>query len=550
MKTGVICFGADKREREVSLQEILLDETVLDGDIYVLEEAVCESGGINSRIAEKKNYELVLRIAEKYRVVCSSSCPGKAYRKLPGTVIDNQEEAIKTDCYLIGRYKSKLLEWGYFDDAVTGVLQEAENIGKYQEIIGFLEKMITSGSDYQFYYEGSQPILIYTGADICYSVLDTFAHKLGEALSRRGQKVIYFNQQDTDFREIAAYRGQVFKAVIGIQTYMFDARMQDGTFAHDAIGGRKYNFLFDHPIWFRNHLNRHMGDLCMLTVDRNYAEFAEEVYDVKARFFPPAGSSIDISGVKKKYGISFLGSYGGGQNECLKELLEKNHREKRILYYFIKYMRQDFSLTPERALEQAMRVCGENTDRETYVTLLEKNRGIIYDMAYGYRKKIIRELLRAGLEIHVFGETWEHCPLRRYPNLILHQEVIGDDSLLVYAQSEISLNFMTWHKDAFTERIANAMLQKSVVVSDRTKYLEENFKDGEDIILFDLQDYRKLPERINALLQQTEKMKEIAENGYRKAKEYHTWDVRAGHLLSMIDEDSGQRYKESDENNR
>ena len=33
MKTGVICFGADKREREVSLQEILLDETVLDGDI-------------------------------------------------------------------------------------------------------------------------------------------------------------------------------------------------------------------------------------------------------------------------------------------------------------------------------------------------------------------------------------------------------------------------------------------------------------------------------------------------------------------------------------
>ena len=44
MMTGAICYRKDQNEMELTFQKILLDETVLDGEIYVLDEAVIETG--------------------------------------------------------------------------------------------------------------------------------------------------------------------------------------------------------------------------------------------------------------------------------------------------------------------------------------------------------------------------------------------------------------------------------------------------------------------------------------------------------------------------
>ncbi len=101
----------------------------------------------------------------------------------------------------------------------------------------------------------------------------------------------------------------------------------------------------------------------------------------------------------------------------------------------------------------------------------------------------------------------------------------------------MSLNIMTWHKDGFTERIANAMLQKSVVVTDRTTYLEENFENGRELLMFDLGHLEELPGQIKELLSNEEKRAQIAECAYRKALKYHTWDARAKTLLQWIEED-------------
>ena len=54
--TGAICYRKDQNEMELTFQKILLDETVLDGEIYVLDEAVIETGGPKRRMKEKNTF--------------------------------------------------------------------------------------------------------------------------------------------------------------------------------------------------------------------------------------------------------------------------------------------------------------------------------------------------------------------------------------------------------------------------------------------------------------------------------------------------------------
>ena len=95
---------------------------------------------------------------------------------------------------------------------------------------------------------------------------------------------------------------------------------------------------------------------------------------------------------------------------------------------------------------------------------------------------------------------------------------------------------MAWHKDGFTERIANSMLYRSIVVSDRSICLEEQYKDGEELILFDLMDLSRLPDQIRTLLQDDKRREEIAERAYQRAIAEDTWDQRAALFLMYCEE--------------
>ena len=55
--------------RDLIFEEILLDETLIQGELWVSKKALSDVGGINHLLCAKKNYELLLRIAKKYRVV-------------------------------------------------------------------------------------------------------------------------------------------------------------------------------------------------------------------------------------------------------------------------------------------------------------------------------------------------------------------------------------------------------------------------------------------------------------------------------------------------
>lgn len=539
---GAVCWKSECEERELTFQEILLDENVIAGKISVKREILSAAGGINTEIHGKIGYELLLRVV-KHAVILQKPLENmckkkdKTWLEIEPELVADEEEGWKTDCYILGRYKSEFMELGCFEQALAGLVSAQ---GKFRMTPGerrdYLEEMVTEQGRYWEIYDATQPILIYRGDEICYSVLDAFAQKLGEAFLQLGKNVEWFDAGKEDFRRIVQYFGKRFQAVIGMQTFMFSVKMQDGTFAHEKIIGPKYNYVFDHPIWLKNHLENTVQGLCVLTPDGNYADFVKKYYGLQAHFLPPAGIDKYI-GAEKEWDVCFVGSIGAGFDGKLSKMLQNDRTTKIIQNHFIKKMKDNLKETPEKLFREVLEELDYKCTDCEFRDLFFEARWMFYAMSQRYRKKVLELLLKAEVEVHVFGDSWKACSLKKYPNLICHDAVLGEESLEVYAKSRISLNVMTWHKDGFTERIANAMLQKSVVVTDWTKYIGTHFEDGEDMVIFELEKMEQLPRTIKALLEDEVKQKKIAENAYGIAKEQYTWYKHAKRFLELVNMD-------------
>lgn len=525
-------------EGGVTWLELLLDETICEGPVWIEKEMAVRAGGVNAYLSAKQKYELLIRIAAEQPVAFMDEKldPDIKYIRFNDDEKNSSgEDGWKTDCYLIGRYGVELQTEGIFDDVITAVLSEAQTAGRETETIAFLEHMIRKDAEYWKLAEGSCDILVYKGDDVCHNVLNIFAEQFGRALSRAGKKVNYFDCEKQDIGELTLYMNQHFQAVIGVQSYLFSVKMKDEVnYLHEYIYGPKYNFIFDHPIWMRTHLKQQYPDFYVLTHDMNYVNFIEKYFHHNAILFPPAGMmSDDIQEKERIYDLTFVGTYGNYWNEVL--LIHQLDRKKRFLAnHFLLIMRKNPTLTAEGALQEVLKLRGMILSDDEFLELLYDLRRVIYCVMHYYRNRVLRCILQSGIKLDVFGDSWMNCPLISYPNLICHPNVTVEESLDIWKKSKLSLNIMSWHKGGFTERMANIMLAGAVLVTDDTTYLMGKYTD-EDLLTFSLEEREKLSDKIKYLLDYEEYRKKIAQNGKQKTLLQHTWDKRAQQFLDILD---------------
>lgn len=531
----------------ISFMEILLDETICQGTIAVPWELAVQSGGYNQRLKAKRKYELILRIAVKGPVdFIEQELDTKQEKYLIVYEQETEESADdrwKADCYVIGKYSSQLQESGFFDQAVSDMLQLAENEGHLQQTLDYLEQMIRHGNSYDFIDSGSRPVLIYKGDPVCHNVLTVMAEQFGNALEQLGIPVIYFDCEKEEVKEVTKYTYQYFRAIVGVQSYMFSIRQKDEIHdLHDVIYGPKYNFVFDHPLWFQHHLKHHLKQFYILTNDSYYQRFYQKYYKKEAVFFPPAGIvPKDGSCRERIYDMTFVGEYGDYWNELL--IIHQMERSRRFLAnHFLLVMRRNPQLTAEEALMQTLSSRQITLTEQEFLDLFYELRRVIFCVMNYYRDRVLRVILKSGLSLHVFGNSWSRSPLTmRYSNLICHPDVSVEQSVAVWQQSKLSLNVMSWHKSGFTERMAGIMLAGAVLVTDHTQYLPGRY-DSSDLLCFHLERLQELPAQIMRLLGNEQKRKIIAENGRMKTLSEHTWKKRAEQFLTLL-EQQAERYE-------
>lgn len=533
-----------------SFLDILLDERICAGTVIVDKELVRKAGGLNKGIRAKQKYELLLRIALETNIIiedielgnCVSEVSVGMERMLELSDDRDEELALygwQTDCYVIGKYSSILQETGYFEMSIAGILQEAQIEGREEQTISYLEKMIGRASEYYKIDDETRPILIYKGDPICHNVLTVFAEQLGNALENAGELIEYFDLQKEDVKEVLRYKDKHFKAIIGVQSYMFSIKMLDEVhYLHEYIYGPKYNFIFDHPVWVKRHLMHDYSDFYVLTHDSNYVTFAEQYFHKRTMLFPPAGMESKVKEeLQRCYDISFVGTYGDYW-----EQLMWIHEQKRPYRFwanrFLLIMRKHPNLTAEDAFREMLKHYQMELSEEDFLDMFFELRRAIYCVMHYYRDRVVRTILKSGIRVDVFGDSWKNCRLAKYPNLICHPNVTVEESLDIWKQSKLSLNVMSWHKAGFTERMSGVMLAGAVLVTDKTFYLEGRY-DDKDMLIFDLENLKALPGQIKRLLEDEELRKHIAESGREKTKNEHTWEKRATQFIEMLVENRG-----------
>lgn len=148
------------------------------------------------------------------------------------------------------------------------------------------------------------------------------------------------------------------------------------------------------------------------------------------------------------------------------------------------------------------------------------------------------ELLKAFKEhkVHIFGAgifdaSWSELVKG---NFEFHPEVSFEEVLKIMSQSKIVLNSSPTIRFGGHERIFYAYQMGALPFTTFSPYISEEFKPGENILVYYPPHYNDLDKMAEAVLKDETKRKRMVESGRAIVREKHTWDVRAKELLQQL----------------
>lgn len=103
----------------------------------------------------------------------------------------------------------------------------------------------------------------------------------------------------------------------------------------------------------------------------------------------------------------------------------------------------------------------------------------------------------------------------------------------VFKLSKINLNMTRiFVESGLPQRVFDVLGSQGFLVSNYKRDLEDLFSIGKDLVMY--RDLKDLTELIEYFLQHEEKRLEIAQNGYEKVKNEHTYEIRLKKMMSLV----------------
>ncbi|MBR3525261.1 MAG: glycosyltransferase family 1 protein [Lachnospiraceae bacterium] len=466
---------------------------------------------VNPAIPESlQSFELECRIA---------AGEGDWDRLLQIGEVGTADERGFTLAYLLRSFMFGMKEQGILDDHFTRLCSELQKRGEYDLFRQYLDIFLTDEKTYEAVAAYTAPFIVLKGDRAFSDILVQFADDLASALEELGEDVIRIGGGEGDER---LKRRMLCKGVAGFQA----PALQNEFFR--TLHGPKYQFWFDIPYFIGDGLRDLPDDYHVLCQDADHAACFRKYFGVKnaIQFFPGGSAADDITG-DRPVDLLFLGNWFREDTDSL------NDDERAFFSFLVSGPDRNYE---EALLEFEPELAGERPER-VLARLRELRNACAVARGY-YRNEIVRKLLAAGLSVDVYGDGWNSFEMngrRKVPGLIIHPPVAAGAAAEVYKRAKLSLNVMSWHKAGMTERISNSMLAGAVCVSDRTRYLEEHFRNGEELLLFRLDELDRVPAMVTALLEDDARRERVAAAAYKKAEKEYSWKARAGELVRLAE---------------
>ena len=331
------------------------------------------------------------------------------------------------------------------------------------------------------------------------------------------------------------------------ENYIFDIK-------NDSSGGdyvKLWHIILDHPLYHNSVLKQPLKNMRVVCLDETHAEYIRKYYShIKEVIVMPLPADTAKSLVpynERSRNVLFTGTYtssedivalamrSGGDSVEIKnfQTMHKEPAQEFInsMHIFNKmagYLLENPCETIEKAYTFALGdITEEKVLRETAAAFadgLELN--FLADMFIRavIREELLMEMLRTGIDVDIFGHGWEKFVEKcgnveksegRFKGKInICGEVDYRQLPELYADTKIALNVLPWFKAGQHDRIALAMCNGCVCVTDESTYLEKKFVDGEKIFMYSLEDMTGAAMLVRDLLTHPLEAARAAAKGY------------------------------------
>ena len=313
------------------------------------------------------------------------------------------------------------------------------------------------------------------------------------------------------------------------------------------------NILVDHPLYYHSCLKEAGERMRVFCVDREHVGYVRRFYPgVKVKFLPLAGNELLFSHGDGEHGthradvpepvpygrrtfdLVFAANYVS--MEMLEEKVKALDEDYRIFY---RWITEDLIADPTQSVDAVMeRHIRDELGAVPEEQLCAAMSGMIWIDLFVrsyFREKVVQTLADAGIIVRVFGSDWEKIHCKKPQNVRTSGGKVNSAACVqAMRDARIALNVMPWFKDGAHDRVFTAMLQGTVALTDDSRYLREECRDGENICFYSLRALQQLPDQVVSLLEDPVRMAELAERGYRMAEKRHRWKNRAGLLMQAL----------------
>jgi len=309
----------------------------------------------------------------------------------------------------------------------------------------------------------------------------------------------------------------------------------------NMLGCCVVNILMDPPFRFHPLMEDPPKKYIQFCPDMQHVEYTKKYFPKVERvmFLPHAGTLPDkapIPYTERKYDILFSGTYYNPKGYV--DQIHKLVGNSKLFEIFMDAA-SDLFANSQKTVEEALKdaLAGHNMGLETnyFKSLMRAAEPLDWMVRMHYRELVIKELLDAGFELYVIGRGWNNFPVKDKHRLnILSDRIPFKETFSYMENAKINLNVMPGFKAGTHDRVFNSLLLKSVCLTDTSSWLLENFTDEEDIAFYFLSELDKLPKKVKNLLEDEEKAKKIAENGYKKVAGNFIWKNNVDIILREI----------------
>ncbi len=383
-----------------------------------------------------------------------------------------------------------------------------------------------------------------------------FADQLEKELRARGHETFILDLRNPPSGDPHSYGNFAGFAASGIDAAIcYDAMCIRDQALIDIWNGQKtlvLDILMDPPLRFHTSLENTPERYHLFCCDREHVGYVKRYFKnevPKVDFMPHVGvlpekGSKRIPFKERKYDLLFCGTYyrPGGQMGEITKLCPENGALWKLYQETFENLKKNSHLSVVQGVLLTMDHMGMGLSEKGLKSALNISNYVDWAIRMYQRGRVVTTLAESGLDLYLLGRGWESLPAAGLPNVHrIDDRIPYGDTLAYMADAKINLNVMPGFKQGTHDRIFNTLLQRSVALTDSSAWIDDNYTDGVDIALYDLDHLEKLPDIARNLLGDTEMAERIIENGYKKTAGNFTWGHCADWILEAVrEEGSGE----------